>query len=189
MLKTYQLTESEIDEFAHVFANYTYASSETGMVALYPGYPDSTRLINYLKVIIRLANDCHSIYATSDKHEGILILTDTTNPYPTSVVLKMMIGMVRALGFRGFKEVMNKFQAGGASIERKYRADKKDFIQVELLAIKENDQNQGYMRPLMESAIELAQSKNLPLILTTDAIDKRDKYMHLGMSFGSYTNH
>lgn len=182
MLKTHHISEDEINEFAHTFADYIYDSTEVGMTACFPDYPDNSRLINYLKAMIRTANNYNAIYSTSENHEGIVILTDTTHPYPNSAVFKMMFGMVKALGIKGFSDIVKKFQADGASIERIYRKEKKDFVQVELLAVKKEYQGQGFMRPLVETAEELADKRNLPLIITTDAILKKDKYLHLGMT-------
>lgn len=38
------------------------------------------------------------------------------------------------------------------------------------------------MRPLVETAFEVADKENLPVILSTDAKLKKDKYEHLGLS-------
>ena len=37
------------------------------------------------------------------------------------------------------------------------------------------------MRPLVETAFEVARSANLPAIVSTDAELKKDKYEHIGM--------
>ncbi|MCR5148809.1 MAG: GNAT family N-acetyltransferase [Eubacterium sp.] len=182
MLKKVKLSDTEMREFAEVFADYSYGDNETGMVPLYPGYPDKTRLINYLIAIIRTANEYNGVYATSDRKEGIIILTDTTHPYPGSAMIKMMWRMIRALGIKNFSNMMKKFQAGGASLEKKYRKSKKQFVQIELLAVKKEYQGQGFMRPLVETAFEVARKGKLPVIVTTDAKIKKDKYAHIGMS-------
>ncbi|MCM1023735.1 MAG: hypothetical protein NC395_06715 [Prevotella sp.] len=182
MLKKTKLTDREMRQFAEVFAYYNYGENEVGMIPFYPGYPDRTRLVNYLLAMIKAASGAGAIYSTGKRNEGILIVTDTTSPYPFTATFKMMLGMVKALGFGGFKSVMEKFQAGGESLERKYRKAKKDFVQIELLAIKKEYQGQGFMRPLMETAFEIADRKRLPVILSTDAKLKKDKYEHLGMT-------
>lgn len=181
MLNKVKLTEKEMREFAEVFAYYDYGSEEIGMVPYYPGYPDRTRLINYLVAMIRTANDYNAVYATSEKKEGIIILTDTTNPYPGIAMFKMMWRMLRALGFKNFGEIMKRFQAGGASLEKTYRDSKKQFVQIELLAIKKDYQGKGFMRPLAETAFEVAKKGKLPVIVSTDARLKKDKYEHIGM--------
>lgn len=181
MLKKVRLTEKEMREFAEVFAYYDYGEDEIGMVPYYPGYPDRSSLINYLVAMIRTANEYDAVYGTSDKMEGIIILTDTTHPYPRSAMIKMMWRMMRALGFRNFGEIMKRFQAGGASLEKTYRDSKKQFVQIELLAIKKEYQGKSLMRPLVETAFEVAQKGNLPVIVSTDAKIKKDKYEHIGM--------
>lgn len=181
MLQITKLTEDEMIQFAEVFAYYDYGTEEIGMVSFYPGYPDRTKLVKYLLAMIRVANDCGVVYSTGKENEGILILTDTTHPYPAAASLKMMRNMIKALGIRGFKSVMDKFQAGGESLERKYRKEKRAFVQIELLAIKKEYQGQGFMRPLVETAFEVADRGHLPVILSTDAKLKKDKYEHLGL--------
>ncbi|MCR4599840.1 MAG: hypothetical protein K5678_12520 [Acetatifactor sp.] len=48
--------------------------------------------------------------------------------------------MARALGFKNFSDIIKKFQAGGASLEKAYRDCKKQFVQIELLAVKKEYQ-------------------------------------------------
>ena len=96
-------------------------------------------------------------------------------------MMKMMWRMMRALGFKNFSDIIKKFQAGGASLERTYRDRKKQFIQIELLAVKEKYQGKGFMRPLVETAFEVAKQGGLPVIVSTDAKLKKDKYEHIGM--------
>jgi len=181
MLNKIQLTNEEIREFAEVFAFYDYGENEIGMVPYYPGYPERSKLIAYLTAMISVANEYDAVYATSDKKEGIIILTDTTHPYPASASFKMMWRMMRALGFKNFFNIVKKFQAGGASLEKTYRDNKKQFVQIELLAIKQQYQGKGFMRPLVETAFEVAKNGGLPVIVSTDAEVKKDKYAHIGM--------
>ena len=181
MLKKVKLTEEEMKEFAEVFAYYDYGEEEIGMVPFYPGYPDRTKLIKYLMAIIRTANKYNGVYATSGRKEGIIILTDSTNPYPGRAIIKMIWQMIRALGLREFRRIMKKFQAGGASLEKKFRDGKEPFVQIELLAVRKKYQGKGFMRPLVETAFELAEKKRLPVIVSTDAKLKKDKYEHIGM--------
>lgn len=181
MLNKVKLTEAQMRELAEVFAYYDYGNDEIGMVPYYPGYPDRMKLVNYLVAMISVANEYDAVYATSDKKEGIVILTDTTHPFPKSAMFKMMWRMVRALGPKNFGDIIKKFQAGGASLEKTYRDSKKQFVQIELLAIKKEYQGKGLMRPLVETAFEVAKQGNLPVIVSTDAKLKKDKYEHIGM--------
>ncbi len=70
-------------------------------------------------------------------------------------MFKMMWRMERALGLKNFCDIIKKFQAGGASLEKSYRESKKQFVQIELLAVKKEYQGKGFMRPLvMEELME-----------------------------------
>ncbi len=42
-------------------------------------------------------------------------------------------------------------------------------------------QGKGFMRPLVETAFEVADQGKLPVIVSTDAKIKKDKYAHIGM--------
>ena len=136
--------------------------------------------MNYLVAMIKTANEYNGVYATPGK-EGIIILTDTTHPYPRIAMVKMMWRMMRALGFKNFSGIIKKFQAGGASLEKTYRDSRKQFVQIELLAVKKEHQGKGFMRPLVETAFEVAKQGGLPVIVSTDAKLKKDKYEHIGM--------
>ena len=57
MVKKVKLTNDEMRQFAEVFAYYDYGDKEIGMVPYYPGYPDRTKLINYLVAMISVANE------------------------------------------------------------------------------------------------------------------------------------
>lgn len=65
MLNKVKLTNEEIREFAEVFAYYDYGEEEIGMVPYYPGYPDRTKLINYLSAMISVASEYDAVYATT----------------------------------------------------------------------------------------------------------------------------
>ncbi len=182
MQKITEMTEDEMTEFAESFAWYEYGEGERGMVPFYPKFPDRTPLVNYLKAIIRPALAAGCVWATSEKHEGIIIITDTTNAPKARHIIRMLSGMVKALSLRGFLSVMKKFQAGGESLEKKFRREKRDFIQIELLCVKKSEQGKGFMRPLVEKAFALADEKGLPVIITTDATLKKDKYAHFGLN-------
>lgn len=52
---------------------------------------------------------------------------------------------------------------------------------VQLLAIPEKYQHQGYMRQMMDFALQTAKEYELPLVIETDEKLKCDKYCHLGV--------
>lgn len=178
MIPVRSMTEEEINDVAEAFADYSYGENERGLVYL---FPNRDKLIAYLKVILRIGLKAGMVYTCSSKREGFIAITDTTKPIPMRLMIQMFTEMIKALGLRGFVNFSKHCQSDGGSIEMKLRKEKKDFIQVEMLAVRKQFQGQGHMRALIENAFELADKKGLPCIVVTDAELKKNKYAHLGM--------
>ena len=58
---------------------------------------------------------------------------------------------------------------------------KKPYVYVGMVCVREAYQGQGYMRSVMELAFAEGDRLGVPVILDTDAQSKCDKYLHLGM--------
>ena len=59
--------------------------------------------------------------------------------------------------------------------------EKKPYIFVGLVCVREQYQGQGYMRKVLDLAFAEGDRLGVPVILETDAKSKCDKYVHLGM--------
>ena len=70
---------------------------------------------------------------------------------------------------------------GGASLQDRMDKEKKPYIFVGLVCVREQYQGQGYMRKVLELAFAEGDRLGAPVILETDAKSKCDKYVHLGM--------
>ena len=70
---------------------------------------------------------------------------------------------------------------GGASLQDRMDKEKKPYIFVGLVCVRENYQGQGYMRKVLDLAFAEGDRLGVPVILETDAKSKCDKYVHLGM--------
>ena len=64
---------------------------------------------------------------------------------------------------------------------RELDREKKPYIFVGLVCVRQAYQGQGYMRRVMEMAFAEGDRLGIPVILETDARSKCDKYLHLGM--------
>lgn len=178
MIPVKSMTEEEINSAAEAFADYSYADGERGLIYL---FPNRDALIKYLKGMVKAALKSEMVYTNGTKREGFIIITDTTKPMRTGAMLMMFMSMIKALGIKGFNNFVKHCQSGGGSIEMKFRKEKRQFIQIEMLVVRKEFQGQGHMRELISNAFELADKKSLPCILVTDAALKKDKYVHLGM--------
>ena len=70
---------------------------------------------------------------------------------------------------------------GGASLQDRMDKEKKPYIFVGLVCVREQYQGQGYMRKVLNFAFAEGDRLDVPVILETDAKSKCDKYVHLGM--------
>lgn len=72
-------------------------------------------------------------------------------------------------------------RGGGASLQDRMDKEKKPYIFVGLVCVREQYQGQGYMRKVLDIAFAEGDRLGVPVILETDAKSKCDKYVHLGM--------
>ena len=70
---------------------------------------------------------------------------------------------------------------GGASLQDRMDKERKPYIFVGLVCVREKYQRQGYMRKVLDIAFAEGDRLGVPMILETDAKNKCDKYVHLGM--------
>ena len=70
---------------------------------------------------------------------------------------------------------------GGASLQDRMDKERKPCIFVGLVCVREKYQRQGYMRKVLDIAFAEGDRLGVPMILETDAKNKCDKYVHLGM--------
>ena len=121
------------------------------------------------------------MYATSEKREAYIMISDSKSSPSVSVLLDFIKGGLKAFGFKECISYIKALRSGGKSLESRMKKDKKDFLKIELLAVTKPYQGQGYMRKVLGIAFQMGQDRKLPCILDTDGSLKRDKYIHLGM--------
>ena len=66
-------------------------------------------------------------------------------------------------------------------MQEQFDKQKKPYVFVGMVCVREKYQGQGYMRKLMDMAFAEGNRLGVPVILETDAKSKCDKYVHLGM--------
>lgn len=72
-------------------------------------------------------------------------------------------------------------ERGGASLQDRMDKERKSYIFVGLVCVREKYQRQGYMRKVLNIAFAEGDRLGVSVILETDAKNKCDKYVHLGM--------
>ena len=178
------LSTEQIEEIARAigdsFYDHDYGEREKG-IAKY--ITDREMMTQYMKVFVVAGMKSGTLYATSERGEGyIMLMGSKWEKMKLGAAIGMLKDMINALG--GFKkslEFLNTIKKGGVALDDKLKKEKKDYLQVVMLVVLKEYQGQGYMRQLMEFAYEKADAYGVPCILDTDAKNKLDKYCHLGM--------
>lgn len=178
------LSAEEIDEIGRAvgdsFYDHDYGEKEKG-IAKY--IADREMMTQYMKVFVVAGMKSGTLYATSERGEGyIMLMGSKWEKMKFGAAIGMLKDMIKALG--GFKkslEFLNTIKKGGVALDDKLKNEKKNYLQVVMLVVRKEYQGQGYMRQLMEFAYEKADTYGVPCILDTDAKNKLDKYCHLGM--------
>lgn len=185
MIQVKNLSEEQIDEIGRAigdsFFDHDYGDKEKG-IAKY--IADKDMMTQYMKVFVVAGMKSGTLYATSERGEGyILLLGSKWEKMKMSAAIGMLRDMIKALG--GVKkslEFLKTIKKGGIALDDKLKKEKKDFLQVVMLVVRKEYQGQGYMRQLMEFAYEKADQYGVSCILDTDAKNKLNKYCHLGMN-------
>ena len=171
------MNESAIYAIGHAFGYYDYGE-ETGMVYAFSGQePTAQYICAYVRGMLRGG----FLHTTSERGEGYIAFKRPGEKPKLSALLPLargfLSGMDAASLFR-FARVMMK---GGAGLDKRLGREKKPYIFVGLVCVREPYQGQGYMRRLMNMAFAEGDRLGVPVILETDAQSKCDKYIHLGM--------
>ena len=97
-------------------------------------------------------------------------------------------GMLRHSSLKRLLRFAMAVKRGGASLQDRMDREKKPYIFVGLVCVREKYQGQGYMRKVMDIAFAEGDRLGVPVILETDAKSKCDKYVHLGMKLAGVRN-
>lgn len=143
---------------------------------------DRETMFRYMCAIFIAGLESGLLYATSERGEGYIIYTSTEgDEIKFTSGLKMIAGIIGAMGLKRTMAFLKSVQKPGISLEDQMKEKKKRFVKVEMLVVIKKYQGQGYMRQLMNIAYNAADKYGVPCILDTDGENKRDKSCHLGM--------
>lgn len=178
MVKVTQLSDREIEEIGEAFADHAYAEGEKGMGYL---YKDRDSVKEYICGYARAMLKGGCLYSTSDRHEAFVAYKYSRDKLPAAANRELLGAIFKTLGLGGAIRMLKAIKKGGKSYEDSFKKTKKPYIFVGMLAVRKQYQGQGYMRKALDIAFEDGRKRSCPVLLETDAMLKRDKYVHLGM--------
>ena len=176
-MKVQTLDESVIADIGHAFGYYDYGA-EQGLSSAFPGREATAAFIcGY----VRMALQGGMMHTTSERGEGFVAYKLPGEKLKAKAVLPLAKGFFRAMKFKDIVRFTRIMSKGGKGLNDRMDKEKKPYVFVGLVCVREQYQGQGYMRKVMDMAFAEGNRLGVPVILETDAKSKCDKYVHLGM--------
>lgn len=176
-MKVTALDEATIRDIGHAFGYYDYGA-EHGLIE---AFPSRDAAASFICGYVRMALQSGMLYSTGAHNEGFAayLLPGQKIPLKAGLLLaKGLLGAMRPRDMVRFAGVMSK---GGSGLRQRLDREKKPYVYVGLVCVREAYQGQGYMRRVLALAFAEGNRLGVPVILDTDAQSKCDKYIHLGM--------
>lgn len=165
------------EDIGHAFGYYDYGQ-ETGMGVF---YSSKEAVANYIAGYVRMAFEGQMLYATSERGEGYIAYTLPGQKMNFKAGMAILKALFRNMSLKEMIRMGKALSKGGRSLQDRMKKEKKKFIFVGMVCVREQYQGQGYMRKVLDMAFSEGNRLHVPVILETDAKSKCDKYMHLGM--------
>ena len=176
-MKVTTLDEKSIHDIGHAFGYYDYGE-ETGMSAAFSGKEATA---NYICAYVRGVLRGGFLHTTSERGEGYIAYKLPKEKMGLKTMWPIACGMLHNSTLKRLLQFGIAIKRGGASLQNRMDKEKKPYIFVGLVCVREEYQGQGYMRKVLELAFAEGDRLGVPVILETDAKSKCDKYVHLGM--------
>lgn len=180
--------ESVIRDIGHAFSYYDYGA-ERGLI---DAFPSREAAAAFIRGYVRMAMESGTLYSVGENGEGWIAYQLPGQKVPLRAMLPLargLLGSMRPGELLRFARIMSQ---GGPGLERKLRREGKPYLSVGLVCVREPCQGKGFMRKALALAFAEGDRLGVPVILDTDAVSKRDRYLHLGMElsgtrrFGDY---
>lgn len=187
-IKVTNLSENEIEqicrEIGDSFYDHAYGRKKDGTTeyGLRKLLDSREKMYQHMKACFLAGYESGCLYSTSSRGEGYILVTCKGQDLSFQSGIRMIRAIVKNLGgLRGGIQFVRRIATGGKTYEDELKKKKIPYMNLAMLVVRKEYQGQGYMRQLMEMLYEIANEKNLAVILETDAEDKVERYEHLGM--------
>lgn len=187
-IKVTNLSENEIEQicrgigdsfYDHAYGRKKDGTTEYGLRKL---LDSREKMYQHMKACFLAGYESGCLYSTSSRGEGYILVTCKGQDLSFQSGIRMIRAIVKNLGgLRGGIQFLKRIAKGGTTYEDTLKKKKIPYMNLAMLVVRKEYQGQGYMRQLMEMVYEIADEKNLAVILDTDAEDKVERYEHLGM--------
>lgn len=167
-MKVTTLDEKSIRDIGHAFGYYDY-EEETGMSAAFSGKEATA---NYICAYVRGVLRGGFLHTTSERGEGYIAYKLPKEKMGLKTMWPIAYGMLHNSTLKRFLQFGIAIKRGGASLQDRMDKERKPYIFVGLVCVREKYQRQGYMRKVLDIVFAEGDRLGVPVILETDAKNK-----------------
>lgn len=165
--------------YEHEYGKSANGVQEKGLAEL---VGSRERMRKYMTACLIAGYESGGLYTTSENHEGYIVVLTPDTKMGIGTSLGMVCRIIGSVGLGSALRMVKQMRKGGISYEDELKKKKVKYAFLGMLVVRNEYKGQGYMRKLMEMLYEIADEKHLPIVFDTDAKNKADKYVHLGMT-------
>ena len=165
------------DQIGHAFGYYDYGE-EIGMDSF---FRSKDAVADYIAGYVRMAFAGGMLYGIREPGRGYIAYKLPKEKMGLKTMWPIACGMLHNSTLKRLLQFGIAIKRGGVSLQDRMDKEKKPYIFVGLVCVREQYQGQGYMRKVLDLAFAEGDRLGVPVILETDAKSKCDKYIHLGM--------
>ena len=176
-MKVETLDEAVIADIGHAFGYYDYGT-EQGLASAFPSREATAA---FIRGYVRMALQSGMMHTTGERGEGYIAYKLPGEKLKVKAMLPLAKAFFGALKGKDLVRFLRIMAKGGQGLNDRMGREKKPYVFVGLVCVREKYQGQGYMRRVMDIAFAEGDRLGVPVILETDAKSKCDKYIHLGM--------
>ena len=176
-MKVTALDEAVIQDIGHAFGYYDYGA-EHGLI---DAFPSRDAVAAFICGYVRMALKTGMLYTIGEHQEALIAYKLPKQKVSPAAVLPLAKGFLGSMNLKELIRFASIMSKGGPGLDRRLDKEKKPYLYVGLVCVREPYQGQGWMRKVMDLAFAEGDRLGVPVILDTDAKSKCDKYLHLGM--------
>ena len=176
-MKVETLDEAVIADIGHAFGYYDYGT-EQGLARAFSSREATAALI---RGYVRMALQSGMMHTTGERGEGFIAYKLPGEKLKVKAMLPLAKAFFDALKGKDLVRFLRIMAKGGKGLNDRMDKEKKPYVFVGLVCVREKYQGQGFMRKVMDMVFTEGNRLGVPVILETDAKSKCDKYVHLGM--------
>ena len=157
-MKVDTLEESRISDIGHAFGYYDYGS-EHGLI---DAFPSRDAAAAFIRGYVRMALLGGLLHTTSENGEAYIAYKRPGEKPSLKAVLPLAKGLLGSMGFGDLMRFARIMAKGEPGLDKRFDKEKKPYLFVGMVCVRESYQGQGYMRKVLKLAYDEADRLGVP---------------------------